>query len=1245
MKTITLFSLSNVLLLTGAFAAPPEAQLLSRMPLRFEENRNASRASEAAYVAHGGKFDLALRPAESWLDTRGRRVRMALRGGNPNARMEPLDRLPGVSNYFLGSERNWKTDVVGYGRVRSVNVYPGIDLIFHGEGGRLEYDFVVAPQADPGSIRLEFSGQRSLHIDAGGDLILSTDAGEIRWNCPNIYQDVEGRHTPVAGHFIVSRNKVRFEIAHYDHGRELVIDPTLTYSTFLGGSSNDGARGIAVDGSGNVYISGNTTTTNLNTTPGVVQPNFGGETAMNQQGDAFVAKFSSSGALVYLTYLGGSGDDTATAIAVDAAGNAYITGSTTSANFPTAGTPYQSMFAGSGGDQILQFGDAFVAKLNPSGTQLVYSTYLGGTQDDFGTAIAIDSAGDAYVTGGTRSTDFPTTSGAYQNSLSGVGGQLIKTCCGLPLFDPGDAFVTELDPTGSHLIFSTYLGGSGDDVAFAIALDSTNNVYVGGFTLSRNFPTSPGAFQTKFAGSEPANEFFTFGDGFVAKLNSTGSALLYSTYFGGAGDDCVSAIAVDAAGNAYFTGSTSTENWATTTGAFQPAYGGYTELGFAEADPYVEQLIGDAFVAKLNASGTALVYMSYLGGSRNDGGTGIAVDSAGNAYVTGFADSTDFPITANALQPKMAGDGGQIQVTYYRYGDAFLTVVNPTGTALLYSSYFGGTYDDGALGLALDSRGTVHIAGVTISPNFPTTSNAAQKAYGGVKLFAGWAKGDAFLASFFLNTAPIPPTPTVTSVVDQAAGTSNLTPGMPIQVVGTGFGNSSTDSATVMIGTQAAPVLTFISSTNLIVQSPVDAPLGPTTLTVSYQGQTSTAFNIKLVALAPEIEPPQSQNGSSFYDATTNTPITAANPAVPGAQVYLLAIGLGTTNPAQITNTVATAQAPTTQQVQVTVGGKTLQPSYAGLFVGGTPGFYQVSFTVPAAMGNQPVTISVGGQTSNSQTLIAGSPIPVVNAIVNGATFKAGNNPQAANSFVSIFGQNFGSQNTDGNIFPAKSFQGLSVLVNGTAIPLYVVAGTGGQINVVLPSELGTSGSASVEVMTAQGTSAAFELPLAADSVGIFRIGDPSDPTRMNGAVLFTNTAWKVMPLSMAAALGLPSCATVTTASICGKPAMVGDQIEIYLTGLGKATPNGDPNGKVLPTGALAPADGSVLYKTVQTPTVKIGGVPATVEFSGIAPGNAGQYQINVQVPSGVQPGDNVTLQVTMPDGSTDTVTIAITAS
>ena len=485
---------------------------------------------------------------------------------------------------------------------------------------------------------------------------------------------------------------------------------------------------------------------------------------------------------------------------------------------------------------------------------------------------------------------------------------------------------------------------------------------------------------------------------------------------------------------------------------------------------------------------------------------------------------------------------------------------------------------------------------------------------------------------------PSGPVPTVAAVVDQAAGTTNLTAGMPVSVTGTGFGTSATDSATVTVGTETAPVLSWVSATNLIVQIPVDIPVGPNTLTATYKSVPSTAFNIKLSALGPEIE----SSPSAFYSSSGSAISTAS----PGTEIYCLAIGLGTTNPAQVTNTSATAQAPTTQQVEVMVGNKMITPDYAGLFVGGMPGVYQVMFKVPAdaAMGSQQVTLLEGGLTSNMQTLTVSPPVPVINAIVNGATFAPGPAPQAANSFVSLFGTNFGTANTNGNIFPATVFQGLSVLVNNAAIPLNVVAGTGGQINVVLPSELGPSGTANVQVMTSDGTSPVFTLQLTADSVGIFRITDPSKSTRHNGAVLFTNTAWKVMPLSMAKALGLPECSTVTTASICGKPAKVGDQIEIYVTGLGKATPNGDPNGKVLATGSLAPTDGSVLYKTVETPTVKIGGVPATVSFSGIAPGNNGQYQINVQVPNGVTPGDDVTLEITMPDGSTDTVTIAITA-
>jgi uncharacterized protein (TIGR03437 family) len=342
-----------------------------------------------------------------------------------------------------------------------------------------------------------------------------------------------------------------------------------------------------------------------------------------------------------------------------------------------------------------------------------------------------------------------------------------------------------------------------------------------------------------------------------------------------------------------------------------------------------------------------------------------------------------------------------------------------------------------------------------------------------------------------------------------------------------------------------------------------------------------------------------------------------------------------------VTGVAAATAAPTTTPVQVMLGDTMVIPSFAGLAVGSVTD-YQVTFTIPpnTPEGGQPVTITVGGVTSNRVTLLVGAAVPQIKSIVNGASFKPGT--AAANSFVSLFGSGFGTEDTKGNIFPATIFGPVSVLVNGSTAPLYSVEASTGQINIVLPSELTETGTAFVQVTNAQGTSPSYELTLAPDSVGLFRIADPSDPSRQNGSVLFANTAWNVMPLSMAKALGLPSCASVTTASVCGQPAKVGDQVQIYLTGLGKATPGGNPSGAVLPTASLAPANGSVLYETLQPPVVTIGGIQAPVSFSGIAPGSAGQNQINVAIPSGVAAGDSVPLTVTMPDGSFDTVTIAV---
>jgi uncharacterized protein (TIGR03437 family) len=494
----------------------------------------------------------------------------------------------------------------------------------------------------------------------------------------------------------------------------------------------------------------------------------------------------------------------------------------------------------------------------------------------------------------------------------------------------------------------------------------------------------------------------------------------------------------------------------------------------------------------------------------------------------------------------------------------------------------------------------------------------------------------------FTATVVTAPMPNITSVIDQASGGTRLSPGEPIQIIGTNFGTGSADAPTVTVGNEAAPLQAYVNAMSLIAIIPYDAPIGATTITVTSHGAASNAFPITLSSYAPAILPPPQSAGSSFYDMSGN-PITSSYQAVANQQIYLTAIGLGPTNPVVQAGSAVTAQAPTTMPVGVTVGGIAVTPDYAGLQVGNVSGYYQVILKVPAAIaaGPTPVTINVGGVTSAAATLQVGPPVPFITAIVNGATFKA--KGAAANSFVSIFGVNFGGSDTSDNIFPATSFDGVSVTANNSKVPLYFVVGSAGQINLVLPSELPDSGNVSVEVSNAQGASTAFELAMAPADVGMFRIADPSKPSRNNGAVLLANTVWRVMPASMAAAIGFPSCTNAKPTTVCAQPAKAKDVIEIYATGLGQATPNGDPNGQPLATGTVAPADGSTIYETVAMPSVTIGGLPATVGFSGIAPGNAGLYQINVTIPDGVPIGDDVPIVVTV-GSSTDTVTIATTS-
>jgi uncharacterized protein (TIGR03437 family) len=974
-------------------SAASRTDYLNRLPLRFEENLARDRHPDARYIARAGSFVLTLAPSSnylSWTDPVKKNtmeVRTRLVGADRHARLEPEELLPGVASYFMGTGSEWRAGVPGFGRILQRGVYPGIDLVFHGEEHRLEYDFLLSPGADPAVIRLELTGHRGLRVEDSGDLVVLTDGGEIRWKKPEIYQELNGvRNSVVGGFRVLDGRLVTFNVGSYNPARELVIDPTLAYSTYLGAAQNECGRGIGVDGAGNVYIAGNTNSTNLPTVS-AVQANFGGQNANFVNGDAFVAKFSASGALVYLTYLGGSGDDAATAIAVDSSGNAYLTGMTNSSNFPLA-NPFQPQYGGSGGQGYVRTGDAFVAKLNPAGTKLLYSTYLGGTRDDIGMAIAIDNSGNAYVAGATASMNFPITSNAYQTFLRGVGGEPLHES-GFTSWDPGDAFVAKLDPTGSQLLYSTYLGGTNDDVALSIGLDSSNNVYIGGYTVSYDFPTTSGAFQRIFGGIEMQNKGLNFGDGFVVKLNIGTAQLVYSTYFGGNGDDSINSIAVDGTGSVYMTGSTSSMHLQTTANAFQPLYSGYSIR-----PTLISQLLGDAFVAKLNPAGSALTYLTYLGGSQNDAGQAIAVDSGGNAYVTGFTDSSNFPIIGAALQPKFGGDGNIQQ--RLNFGDAFVAIVNAAGTALQYSSFFGGSLDDLAAGLCLDAADNVYITGETVSSNFTITSNAAQKTYAGKGLNGGFSfeRGDVFYAKFtgFSNSNP----PQITKVANAEGEALTIAPNTWVEVKGSALsatsrtwqssdfvGNqlpTSLDGVSVSFNGENAFVY-YISASQINVLTPPDLPSGTLQVVVNNANGGSASFpatsqtlspSLFIVGSGPYILATHLNNVGSCLSTAAYCLVGPpslypgqSTPAMGGETIVLYANGFGAVTPPVIKGSL-TQNGALSSTPRVLIANNPATVSFAGLV---SPGLYQFNVVVPPGTfpGDDYIYVTYGGASTPTQ--------------------------------------------------------------------------------------------------------------------------------------------------------------------------------------------------------------------------------------------------------------------------------------
>jgi Ca2+-binding RTX toxin-like protein len=673
----------------------PRASALSSLPLHFVENGGQTDPEVDYYLsgqdttAYFGQAGLTLALA----DTKGTQTRWALKvdllGADPQAFPEGRQRMPAVVSYFKGDRDEWNTGLATYAEVAYEDPWPGIDLVYSKAESRLKYEFRLSPGADPSDIRLSYRGATGLRLDRTGGLLISTPVRTLRDEPPVAYQHIGGKTVEVVSAYVLQGETYSFRLGQYDPTQPLVIDPAvLVYAGFIGGSGDDIGNGIVLDAAGNAYVTGETGSTET-TFPEAAGPDLSYNGGAS---DAFVAKVNPQGtALSYAGYIGGSGADIGIGVAVDSAGAAYVAGSTNSANFPTPGA-FDATLAGPL--------DAFVAKVNPTGTALTYATYLGGENDESGDGITLDSSGNAYVTGSTNSPGFPTTAGAFDTVYDGPAVE-----------GPGDSFVTKLNSAGSALVYSSYLGGSGEESeeGSGITVDSAGNAYVTGDTKSGNFPVTPGTFDSTLGGVR---------DGFLAKVNTAGSALSYATYLGGGANDFSSGVAIDSSGNAYVVGETSSSD-------FPAAVGPDLTLNGA----------ADAFVAKVNPAGTSLAYAGFLGGDGEDIGNGIAVDAMGNAYITGQTDSpqASFPETVG---PFLTYNGG--------ISDAFIASVNPQGTGLAYAGYIGGAGDELGSGIAVDSSGNAYVTGETNSPaaTFPERIGPSLTKGGALDAFVAKVVGD-----------------------------------------------------------------------------------------------------------------------------------------------------------------------------------------------------------------------------------------------------------------------------------------------------------------------------------------------------------------------------------------------------------------------------------------------------------------------------------------------------------------------
>ncbi len=865
--SVLLFPLASV----SAFSAAPT--LKSGMPITFEQN-DGQAASDVKFIARGKSGMLFLSSNEIALRAPGKAstFRLKLRGSDANASLLGTGEHTGVANYFLGKDPSaWLTNIPSFSQVTYKNVYPNIDLVVYGTNRQFESDFVIARDADPSTISLEIDGKLNLRQD--GSLVVESADGALQLHRPFVYQIASnGERQAVDCHYTIShQNKVSFALGQYDRSKSLVIDPLIDVSTYLGGGVEDAILGIAGDINANVYVVGQTTSPNFPTTPGSLQkPSSPPATAgipNDPASDCFVAKFSFTGQLIYSTYLGGSALDKCSSVGVNANGEAFVGGTTFSSNFPTKNALYSSLTGAQNG---------FVAHLDPTGSKLIFSTYLGGG-GEYLTATAVDTNSNVYVGGETNSPHYPTTTGAYQATFLGT-----LSTGAYPHYN-NSGFLSKLSADGSKLIYSTYLGAAtGDTTINGLAVDFTGSPYVGGETHSVAFPVTPGAYQTTLGSGalENANAFLT-------KFTTDGTGLVYSTFVGGAIYDSGTAVAVDSLGYAYLTGSTQSPN-----------------LPTVKAVQSSLQGTQSAFALKLNTTGSAPVYYTYLGGSNSSTqgagqgfqiAFGVAVDFFGNAAFVGETTATNFPL-ASALQP--AYGGGVL--------DAFVTCFSPAGTEL-FSTYVGGSGDDYGFAILADPYGYFWIAGQTTSPNL-TVANAYQPklapALGSIAILNG------FLTRINYTDISPPPTATLSTTSLSFGNQSVGTVSAPKVITVT---NNDPDPLSITAITIAGTNPGDFASTNTCVGKVVAASGGTCTITVTFDPTAAgpRTASLVLTGTAP---------GSTLTVALSGTGVGAPLVSLSPASLAFANQNTGTTSASQSITLKNTGNAPLNISL-ITLGG------------------------------------------------------------------------------------------------------------------------------------------------------------------------------------------------------------------------------------------------------------------------------------------------------------------------------------